>query len=103
MSTLNVAVVGLGAIGREHCDIYASLRGANLAAVVDPALSADVVAQHWPQARLLGSLADVLADDTIDAVSLHARRCALRGRHRHHAGGQAPAAGKADRGRTVRG
>lgn len=70
MSTLNVAVVGLGAIGREHCDIYASLRGANLAAVVDPALSADVVAQHWPQARLLGSLADVLADDTIDAVSL---------------------------------
>lgn len=70
MTTLNIAVVGLGAIGREHCDIYRDLAGASLAAVVDPAAWPADVAARWPGTQLVASLDDVLADDRIHAVSL---------------------------------
>jgi predicted dehydrogenase len=69
MTSLNVAVVGLGAIGREHCDIYSTLRGVSLTAIVDPAAKPDYV-NRWPDAKLKDSLNEVLADDSIHAVSL---------------------------------
>jgi predicted dehydrogenase len=69
MSSLNVAVVGLGAIGREHCGIYSTLRDVTLAAVVDPVARPDDISR-WPDAKLKDSVDEVLADDSIDAVSL---------------------------------
>jgi len=70
MTTLNVAVVGLGAIGREHCDIYRGLDGVTLAAVVDPVATSAQVAARWPGVELKASLDEVLADDRIEAISL---------------------------------
>lgn len=71
MADLRVAVVGLGAIGTEHADIYAASPNVELAAVVDPrAVEADVVDQRWPGTRLLSRLDEVLADNTIEAISL---------------------------------
>lgn len=70
MSGLRVAVVGLGAIGIEHATIYATATDAELAAVVDPRANQANVYERWPGTRLHGGLDDVLADDSIDAVSL---------------------------------
>lgn len=70
MADLRVAVVGLGAIGTEHADIYAASPSVELAAVIDPRATQSDIDQRWPGTRLLDQLDDVLADDTIDAVSL---------------------------------
>ena len=69
-ANLSVAVVGLGAIGIEHANIYAAAPNAEIAAVVDPRAKPADVEKRWPGTRLLGGLDEVLADDGIDAVSL---------------------------------
>ena len=70
-NSLRVAVVGLGYWGPNLARNFAGIAGCELAWCCDP--SADErerAALRFPQARITGDLAEVLADDTLDAVAL---------------------------------
>jgi predicted dehydrogenase len=63
-----VAVVGVGALGQQHARVYAATAGATLVGVhdLDAPRAAAVVSKHG--GRVLGSLAEVIAE--ADAVSV---------------------------------
>lgn len=68
MSPLNVAVAGVGALGRHHARILAGLDGVNLVAVADRDLAAagKIAADHG--CRAVADIREVL--DEVDAVSV---------------------------------
>jgi len=69
--TLRIAVVGLGYWGPNLARNFDAIPGCELAWCCDP--SADArghVATRFPLARVTGDLAEVLADETVDAVAL---------------------------------
>jgi predicted dehydrogenase len=68
---LRVAVVGLGYWGPNLARNFAAVRGAELVWCCDASEANRArVAPMFPGARFTGDLADVLADDTVDAVAL---------------------------------
>src|SRR4051812_5278218 len=68
---LRVAVAGLGYWGPNIARNFAALPGAELAWCCDAsAANRERVAPMFPHARLAADLAEVLADDTVDAVAL---------------------------------
>ncbi|NNJ25964.1 Gfo/Idh/MocA family oxidoreductase [Alienimonas chondri] len=68
MSTLNVAVAGVGALGRHHARILAGLDGVNLVAVADRDTAAAEKIAADQGCRAVADIRDVL--DEIDAVSV---------------------------------
>ncbi|QDT25403.1 Gfo/Idh/MocA family protein [Gimesia panareensis] len=68
MSSLNVAVVGVGALGRHHARILAGLEGVNLCAVADtnPDQGQAIAEQHGT--RWVANYRELF--DSVDAVSL---------------------------------
>jgi predicted dehydrogenase len=66
--TLNVAVIGIGHLGRWHADKYAAAEHCNLAAVVDTDLDAARAVADKHGAEAMTNYQDTLAH--IDAVSL---------------------------------
>jgi predicted dehydrogenase len=71
MSTVRVAVAGLGYWGPNLARNFAGIPGCELAAVCDAeAERVAGVAAAFPSARAVSDLDDVLADPTIDAVAL---------------------------------
>jgi predicted dehydrogenase len=66
---LRIAVVGAGAIGRQHIERLLKNRNCRLAAIVDPASNAAEIAAK-AGAPIVGSLADVLAGERPDGVIL---------------------------------
>lgn len=68
--TLGVAVVGFGAIGREHASIYRDLSDCRLVAVADPVVSPQSLGPDWADVECAASLESVLNDDRIGAISL---------------------------------
>lgn len=92
MSSVNpvrLAVVGLGLMGRRHCEVIASMAGAELTVVNDtsPELAGEIAACYG--AIALETFEQVLARDTVDAVVL----CLPSGLHGAY-GIQAARAGK---------
>ena len=88
MQNLNVAVAGVGALGRHHARILAGLDGVTLVAVADRDLAAAgrVAADHG--CRAVGDVAEILGE--VDAVSVAtptfthrevADRCIAAGKH----------------------
>jgi len=67
---LRTAVVGLGAIGREHVDVYTASVRADLVAVVDPRPEAVAEVTARTGARGYSSVEALLAAGGVDAVSL---------------------------------
>lgn len=67
---LRAAVVGLGAIGREHVDVYAASARADLVAVVDPRPEAVAEIAERTGARGFSSVEELLDAGGVDAVSL---------------------------------
>jgi UDP-N-acetylglucosamine 3-dehydrogenase len=67
---LRVGVIGLGAIGREHLDVYRALPGVEVTAVADfnESVATDVAAETG--IRAFGSAAAMLQAGVVDAVSL---------------------------------
>jgi len=67
---LRVGVIGLGAIGREHLDIYRHLPGVELTAVAD--FDSETTQRTADKLGLAGfsSTTELLAADIVDAVSL---------------------------------
>ena len=88
MHTLNVAVAGVGALGRHHARILAGLDGVNLVAVADrDADAASKIADEYG-CEAVADIAECLSD--IDAVSVAtptfthrevADRCVAAGKH----------------------
>ena len=68
MSTLNVAVAGVGALGRHHARILAGLEGVNLVAVADRDLAAAGAVAEANGCRAVGDVSEALAE--VDAVSI---------------------------------
>ncbi len=69
--SLRLAVVGLGYWGPNLARNFAAISGCELAWLCDPSPDArEHAATQFPTARVTGDLADVLADDTLDAVAL---------------------------------
>ncbi len=69
--SLRIAVVGLGYWGPNLARNFAAIPGCELAWCCDPSPEArERIAASLPQARMTGDLAEVLADDTLDAVAL---------------------------------
>ena len=69
--SLRIAVVGLGYWGPNLARNFAAIDGCELAWCCDPSAQArERAAARFPQARLTGELAEVLADQTLDAVVL---------------------------------
>ena len=68
MSSLNVAVVGVGALGRHHARILAGMEGVNLCAVADtnPDQGQAIAEQHG--SRWVANYRELF--DCVDAVSL---------------------------------
>ena len=88
MQTLNVAVAGVGALGRHHARILAGLDGVRLVAVADRDIgaAAKIAAEHG--CRAVADIAECLSE--VDAVSVAtptfthrevADRCVAAGRH----------------------
>jgi predicted dehydrogenase len=66
-----IAVVGLGYWGPNVARNFAAIPGCELAWCCDPSSAArDRVAAAFPSARMTGDLAEVLADESLDAVAL---------------------------------
>ena len=66
---INVAMIGYGAIGREHGTAISQVPGLHYALVCDRAEARLAEAQNtFPDVRTCLDLADVAADDSIDAV-----------------------------------
>ncbi|MFZ0972073.1 MAG: Gfo/Idh/MocA family oxidoreductase [Solirubrobacteraceae bacterium] len=69
--SLRLAVVGLGYWGPNLARNFAAISGCELAWLYDPSPDArEQAATRFPTARVTGDLAEVLADDTLDAVAL---------------------------------
>ncbi|MEM9702894.1 MAG: Gfo/Idh/MocA family oxidoreductase, partial [Planctomycetota bacterium] len=68
MSTLNVAVAGVGALGRHHARILAGLEGVNLVAVADRDLSAAGKIADDHSCRAVADVTELLS--SVDAVSI---------------------------------
>ncbi|SEE74582.1 Gfo/Idh/MocA family protein [Ruania alba] len=69
-SHVKVAVVGLGAIGQEHVDIYRAAPEAELVAVVDPRADVREEVATRTGVAAYATLADLLAEGAADAISL---------------------------------
>jgi predicted dehydrogenase len=67
---LGVAVVGMGAIGREHATIYRGVADSELVRVCDPAIRKMPIDPTWGDVEVCESLDEVLNDDAVEAVSL---------------------------------
>jgi predicted dehydrogenase len=67
---LRVGVIGLGAIGREHLDIYRNLPGVRLTAVADANATASSSLASELGVESFGSTSELLAAGLVDAVSL---------------------------------
>ena len=67
---LGVAVVGMGAIGRDHAAIYQGLGNCRLVTVCDPAIDRIGVDAAWEGVKATRSLDEVLNDEAVEAVSL---------------------------------
>jgi predicted dehydrogenase len=67
---LRVGVIGLGAIGREHLDIYRNLPGVRLTAVADANATASSSLASELGVESFGSTTELLAAGLVDAVSL---------------------------------
>ena len=69
--SLRIAVVGLGYWGPNLARNFAAIPGCELAWCCDPSPEArERIAASFPQVRTSADLAEVLADDTLDAVAL---------------------------------
>ncbi len=69
--SLGVAVVGLGYWGPNLARNFAAIAGCELVWLCDASAEArERMASRFPQARLTGDLAEVLADPSVDAVAL---------------------------------
>lgn len=66
MKSINVGIIGVGRIGKLHCNNLLQISGVNIAAITDPFMDSD-----WAHARDLKVVSDaeaVFNDPTIDAV-----------------------------------
>jgi predicted dehydrogenase len=72
MKRLRVAVVGAGVMGKHHANIYAALPHVDFVAVVDPKRDNRLEAQTRHAVSAYDTLEELLAQQTIDAVSLAA-------------------------------
>ncbi|MFC1785327.1 inositol 2-dehydrogenase [Candidatus Neomarinimicrobiota bacterium] len=66
MKSINVGIIGVGRIGKLHCDNLIHISGVNIAAITDPFLDSD-----WAHDRDLKVVPDaeaIFSDPTIDAV-----------------------------------
>ncbi len=71
MSRLNVAVVGVGALGRHHARILSQLEGVNLVAVVDPNQTAGQAVASAHQTLWLADYRELFEDGyALDAVCI---------------------------------
>lgn len=69
--SLRIAVVGLGYWGPNLARNFDAIAGCELAWCCDPSADArEQVAARFPRARVTGDIAEVLADDSVDAVAL---------------------------------
>jgi predicted dehydrogenase len=69
--TLRIAVVGLGYWGPNLARNFDAIGGCELAWCCDPSPQArEHVATRFPRSRVTGDLAEVLADESVDAVAL---------------------------------
>ncbi|MDJ1017487.1 MAG: Gfo/Idh/MocA family oxidoreductase [Paracoccaceae bacterium] len=65
----NYGVIGCGMMGQEHLRNIALLPDARVAAIFEPnEIQANAAKSIAPNARLMGSVADVLADESIDCL-----------------------------------
>ncbi|MDJ0640976.1 MAG: Gfo/Idh/MocA family oxidoreductase [Paracoccaceae bacterium] len=66
---VNYGIIGCGMMGQEHLRNIALLPGARVAAIFEPnQIMADAAKSIAPNARLLPSLEDLLADETLDCL-----------------------------------
>jgi predicted dehydrogenase len=72
LKRLRVAVVGAGVMGRHHANIYAALPHLDLVAVVDPDPATRLFAERTYACRSYATVAELLAGDRPDAVSIAA-------------------------------
>lgn len=71
MSKLRVGIIGAGAISPSHCIGIGSHAGAEIAAVADTNRErAEALAKEYGIPQIYGSVEELLADDSIDAVSI---------------------------------
>ncbi|MCJ7801785.1 MAG: inositol 2-dehydrogenase [Candidatus Marinimicrobia bacterium] len=66
MKSINVGIIGVGRIGKLHCDNLIQISGVNIAAITDPFMDSD-----WAHARDLKVVPDaeaIFSDPAIDAV-----------------------------------
>jgi len=66
MKSINVGIIGVGRIGKLHCDNLIRIPGVNIVAITDPFMDSD-----WAHARDLKVVPDaeaIFSDPTIDAV-----------------------------------
>lgn len=70
MNTTRVAVIGVGAFGREHAAVYARLPQTSLVGVVDVNTSAAREAARDFSTTAYTSIAELLASSPVDAVSV---------------------------------
>ena len=69
MRTLHYALIGCGMMGREHIRNILLLDRARIAAILDPdAAMCEAALQLAPDARLVGSLGELLAIDDLDCL-----------------------------------
>jgi predicted dehydrogenase len=70
MDMLRIGVIGLGAIGREHLDIYRALPGVKVTAIADFQLDIANSLAASGESEAFGSATELLESGLVDAVSL---------------------------------
>lgn len=69
MKTIRYGVIGCGMMGQEHLRNIALLPDAEVVAIFEPdAAMRELAAAHQPQAKLVGSVAEVLAEDAVNCL-----------------------------------
>ncbi|MFC1786062.1 inositol 2-dehydrogenase [Candidatus Neomarinimicrobiota bacterium] len=88
MKSINVGIIGVGRIGKLHCDNLIQISGVNIAAITDPFMDTD-----WTRGRDLKVVQDteaIFSDPAIDAVfilspsTLHAEQIVQAARAGKH-------------------
>lgn len=70
MKKLNVAVIGIGAMGRSHARVYSGMDNVRLAAVCDANKEAAKIAAAEYKTKWYSSYKDMLKKEKLDAVSV---------------------------------
>jgi predicted dehydrogenase len=70
MDKINIGVIGVGWFGHFHAQVYDYLAGANLVGVYDIDQPRTKEVAQELGVRAFASMEDLLADDTIQAVSI---------------------------------